>query len=241
MKRPGGRVAILGGGIAGLSAAWRLSEPGWRDRFESITVYQRGWRLGGKGASSRGEAGRIEEHGLHIWLGSYENAFALLRECYDELDRGTTDPAAPIRAWWQAITPADNPGLADRFGEDWLTWLGTHPTDDELPGDPGRSGREMTVVSFIDRALRLVMAFTDSLSGDTATSLHLTTSPDPPDAGAGAADRRRSPRLARRTGGRPRIRCAREISSTARWSPFATRSTTRPGRATAGRGCCSRW
>ena len=78
--------------MAGLSAAWRLSEPGWRDRFESITVYQRGWRLGGKGASSRGEDGRIEEHGLHIWLGSYENAFALLRECYAELDRATTDP-----------------------------------------------------------------------------------------------------------------------------------------------------
>ena len=55
VNRPGGKVAILGGGMAGLSAAWRLSEPGWRDRFESITVYQRGWRLGGKGASSRGE------------------------------------------------------------------------------------------------------------------------------------------------------------------------------------------
>ena len=53
-ERPRRRVAILGGGMAGLSAAWRLSEPGWRDRFESITVYQRGWRLGGKGASSRG-------------------------------------------------------------------------------------------------------------------------------------------------------------------------------------------
>ena len=96
MKRPGGKVAILGGGMAGLSAAWRLSEPGWRDRFDSITVYQRGWRLGGKGASSRGENGRIEEHGLHIWLGCYENAFALLRECYAELDRTTTTPA-PIK------------------------------------------------------------------------------------------------------------------------------------------------
>src|SRR6476659_5863515 len=87
------KIAILGGGMAGLTTAWRLSEDGWRDRFESITVYQRGWRLGGKGASSRGENGRIEEHGLHIWLGSYENAFGLLRECYAELDRATTDPA----------------------------------------------------------------------------------------------------------------------------------------------------
>jgi uncharacterized protein with NAD-binding domain and iron-sulfur cluster len=56
-RRP--RVAVLGGGMGGLAAAWRLSEPGWRDRFESITVHQRGWRLGGKGASSRGVHGRI--------------------------------------------------------------------------------------------------------------------------------------------------------------------------------------
>ena len=105
MSRPGGKVAILGGGMAGLTAAWRLSEPGWRDRFDSITVYQRGWRLGGKGASSRGVHGRIEEHGLHIWLGYYENAFGLLRECYSELNRPTTDPAAPIKTWNQALIP----------------------------------------------------------------------------------------------------------------------------------------
>ena len=85
------------GGMAGLAAAWRLSEPGWQDEFESITVYQRGWRLGGKGASSRGPNGRIEEHGLHLWLGYYENSFRLLRECYAELDRpddrpGGSDP-----------------------------------------------------------------------------------------------------------------------------------------------------
>ena len=113
MKRPGGKVVILGGGMAGLAAAWRLSEPGWRDRFDSITVYQRGWRLGGKGASSRGENGRIEEHGLHIWLGSYENAFGMLRECYAELDRPTTDPTAPITTWDEALIPGDNLGLAD--------------------------------------------------------------------------------------------------------------------------------
>ncbi len=121
------KVAILGGGMAGLSAAWRLSEPGWRDHFESITVYQRGWRLGGKGASSRGRHDRIEEHGLHIWLGSYENAFALLRECYDEIDRDTTDPAAPIRTWDQALIPADRLGMADRWGSEWLIWPGDSP------------------------------------------------------------------------------------------------------------------
>ena len=107
-----GKVAILGGGMAGLSAAWRLSSPGWQDRFDAITVYQRGWRLGGKAASSRGVHDRIEEHGLHIWLGSYENAFTLLRECYTEIDRATEDPECPIQTWDQALIPADELGMA---------------------------------------------------------------------------------------------------------------------------------
>ena len=116
------------------------------DRFESITVYQRGWRLGGKGASSRGRNGRIEEHGLHVWLGCYDNAFALLRECYAELDRATTDPGAPIHTWDQALIPADSLGIADRLDDDWLVWPGALARNDELPGDPHGTGREMTAV-----------------------------------------------------------------------------------------------
>jgi uncharacterized protein with NAD-binding domain and iron-sulfur cluster len=179
VRRPRGRVAILGGGMAGLSAAWRLSEPGWRDRFDSITVYQRGWRLGGKGASSRGQHGRIEEHGLHVWLGSYENAFALLRECYAELDRGTTDSAAPIRTWDQALIPADNLGIADQWGNGWLVWPGQFARNNELPGEPDATGQELTVVGFLRRALQLLLDFSDSLGDNTAEGLVLSTSADP--------------------------------------------------------------
>lgn len=177
MSRPGGRVAILGGGMAGLSAAWRLSEPGWRDRFDSITVYQRGWRLGGKAASSRGPNGRIEEHGLHVWLGSYDNAFAVLRECYSELDRKRTDPSAPVQTWDQALIPSDNLGMAERWGDDWLVWLGGFARNDELPGEPDTTGREVTVVGFVRRALQLVLDFADSLR---EPGLTLTTSAQPP-------------------------------------------------------------
>ena len=180
MRRPGGKVAIIGGGMAGLSAAWRLSEPGWRDRFDSITVYQRGWRLGGKAASSRGPHGRIEEHGLHIWLGYYENAFGMLRECYAELDRATTDPTAPIHSWDQALIPGDNLGLADSFGADWLMWLGTFTRNAGLPGEPDATGREMTVVEFTRRALQLVRDFAESQRGAMPVGLALSTSPDPP-------------------------------------------------------------
>ncbi|OBK70474.1 FAD-dependent oxidoreductase [Mycobacterium sp. 1274761.0] len=180
MSRSKSRIAILGGGVAGLAAAWRLSEPGWQDRFESITVYQRGFRLGGKGASSRGEHGRIEEHGLHVWLGSYENAFALLRDCYAQLDRTTTDPESPIRTWDQALVPADNLGLADRWGSDWLVWPGRLSRTDGLPGDPDASGRELTVVDFLRRAMQLLLDFAESVDSATELGLVLTTSPDPP-------------------------------------------------------------
>ncbi|TDO18731.1 uncharacterized protein with NAD-binding domain and iron-sulfur cluster [Mycobacterium sp. BK086] len=184
------RIAILGGGMAGLSAAWRLSEGRWQDRFESITVYQRGHRLGGKGASSRGAHNRIEEHGLHIWLGSYENAFALLRECYAELDRENTDPDCPVKTWDQALMPAEELGMADRFGDDWLIWSGKFSRTPELPGEPGATGRELTVVEFAARTLRLLLDFAESLSAASGKDLTLSASPQPESADWIAAVRR---------------------------------------------------
>ena len=85
------RVAILGGGMASLSAAAELvRQPGAADKYD-ITVYQLGWRVGGKGASGRDRRPdmgmRIEEHGLHVWFGCYDDAWALLQRCYDDLGR----------------------------------------------------------------------------------------------------------------------------------------------------------
>src|SRR6478672_7147059 len=84
------RVMIVGGGCAGLAAAWQLSKlPGYE-----IHVYERSWRLGGKGSSVRDDKGRILEHGLHVWLGFYENAFRMIRECYAEVERTGCGPDA---------------------------------------------------------------------------------------------------------------------------------------------------
>ena len=176
------RVAILGGGMAGLTTAWRLSEPGWQRELESITVYQRGWRLGGKGASSRGPNGRIEEHGLHLWLGYYENAFRLLRECYLELDRPSTDPAAPIQTWRDAMIPADTVGLEDRRPDGWSHWLGQFTPNDLLPGEPDAIGHELTIPDMLRRALQLIADFLGSLPDDPVAAGHvvLTGSPEPP-------------------------------------------------------------
>ena len=78
------RVAILGGGIGALTAAWELQKTGNYD----ITVYQMGWRLGGKCATGRDPSNgyRLEEHGIHGFLGSYYNALEMMAEVFEVLD-----------------------------------------------------------------------------------------------------------------------------------------------------------
>ncbi len=108
---PKQRVAILGGGVGAITAAFALTDsPQLRERYE-VTVYQLGWRLGGKGASGRNAAHgqRIEEHGLHVWLGWYHNAFRSLRRCYAELGRSADCPIATLE---QAFAPHLDVGVA---------------------------------------------------------------------------------------------------------------------------------
>lgn len=79
------KVAILGGGIGALSTAWNLTkDPKWTDQIESLTIYQMGWRLGGKCATGRGPNGRVEEHGIHLFGGGYYNALRMMRDVYRE-------------------------------------------------------------------------------------------------------------------------------------------------------------
>jgi uncharacterized protein with NAD-binding domain and iron-sulfur cluster len=178
------RVAILGGGVAGLAAAWRLSEPGWQKRFQSITVYERSWRLGGKAASSRGPNGRIEEHGLHVWLGYYENAFRLVREVYEELDRESRRPEAPFKKWTDAFKPASEIGLEDFRDGRWDHWVATFSPNDEIPGEPDAGSGPMSVLDFVRRSLRLLADFYGSLEDQAAPSgkVTISASPTPPPA-----------------------------------------------------------
>lgn len=130
------KVAIIGGGVGAMTAAFYLTEsPGWHSRYD-ITVYQMGWRIGGKGASGRNaEAGqRIEEHGLHIWFGFYENAFALMRRAYELLDR---PPGAPLATWDQAFKPQHFFALMENVRNEWLVWPIDTPDKPGVPGDGG--------------------------------------------------------------------------------------------------------
>jgi uncharacterized protein with NAD-binding domain and iron-sulfur cluster len=159
-RRPPVRVAILGGGCAGITAAFELSRPEHRGRF-AVTVYQQGWRLGGKGASGRGENGRIEEHGLHVWMGFYENAFRLLRECYAELGR---DPESqPLAGWRDAFFPSPRIGLTEpREDGGWDEWTAFFPPMPGLPGDPLSEDNPFSVSSYLAHAVRLLATVVES-------------------------------------------------------------------------------
>lgn len=81
------RIAVLGGGVAGLSTAFYLTQTEELRARYHVSIHQMGWRLGGKGRTGRNSrAGlRAEEHGYHLLFGFYENVFSMLRGCYDEL------------------------------------------------------------------------------------------------------------------------------------------------------------
>jgi uncharacterized protein with NAD-binding domain and iron-sulfur cluster len=128
------KIAILGGGMASLAAAFEItSQPGWRERYE-VTLYQMGWRIGGKCASGRNPnlCGRIEEHGLHVWGGFYENAFRLIRQCYTELNRPANRPLA---TWDQAFKPHNFVVFEEQVKGAWQHWPRTLAPNDELPGE----------------------------------------------------------------------------------------------------------
>jgi uncharacterized protein with NAD-binding domain and iron-sulfur cluster len=149
---PPQKVAILGGGVGSMTTAYYLSsQPGWQERYD-LTVYQMGWRLGGKGASGRNAAfgQRIEEHGLHIWFGFYDNAFAMLREAYDTLQR----PAgAPLATWQDAFKPQDYIVLTELMNEQWKIWNLEFP---HIPGTPGDGTEKLSMFDSAEALLAWV-------------------------------------------------------------------------------------
>jgi uncharacterized protein with NAD-binding domain and iron-sulfur cluster len=135
------KVVILGGGLAGVSTALFLTNPdNPKAKRYDITVYQLGWRLGGKCASGRNpEMGnRIEEHGLHLLLGFYENLFRMIRRTMAEWDIPPGHPwAAGPRSerWSMALSPSRFAPLVERKRDGtWSMWNLGFP---ELPDRPG--------------------------------------------------------------------------------------------------------
>lgn len=137
------KIAIIGGGVGAITTAFAITQtPNWSEKYE-LTIYQLGWRLGGKGASGRNaEHGyRIEEHGLHLWAGFYDNAFSNMRKCYELLiSLGLRTPQQPLATLDQAFKPLSYLLLAENVQSDagsqnpWRPWLIDLPTNDRQPG-----------------------------------------------------------------------------------------------------------
>ncbi|SOH95034.1 Flavin containing amine oxidoreductase [Monaibacterium marinum] len=137
------KIAILGGGFGALTAAWHLTAtPKLRARYE-VEIWQMGWRLGGKCATGRDDRNRILEHGLHFWFGCYDNAWAMLRDVYEEWDRPEN---CPFKTGLDAFEPQNyTPLWTQTQDDDWGFWDITWPTnvDERGSGDVNLSIRGM--------------------------------------------------------------------------------------------------
>ena len=90
-----------------------------RARYE-VTLYQMGWRLGGKLASGRqGPEARSVEHGLHVWFGFYNNAFRLAQGTYA---RWAKPHGCPFQTWQDAFESQNYTPIGEIIDGEYAYW-----------------------------------------------------------------------------------------------------------------------
>jgi uncharacterized protein with NAD-binding domain and iron-sulfur cluster len=152
------RIAIVGGGMAALATAFELTQRAdLRERFD-ITIYQMGWRLGGKAATGRDDQGRVIEHGLHIWFGCYENAFRVLRAAYGEWK---PSPNQAINSCDAALKPQCDSAIGVGDGPEviCLHWPA-------IDGQPGVGHADLSAFSSFSQMLFVMQCFYHQLKVD---------------------------------------------------------------------------
>ena len=151
------KIAVLGGGLSSLSSVFHLtSQPGWEKKYD-ITVFQTGWRLGGKGASGRdrNNADRIEEHGLHVWFGFYQNAFRMLRSCYEANNR---PPGKGFSVIEEAFEPSHSCVNLEMINGEWKPWVLQFPPNDRLPGGDSPVPTPMEIIeALVEQLMEAVL------------------------------------------------------------------------------------
>ena len=148
------RIAIVGGGISSIITAFELTATPELRAQHDITLYQMGWRLGGKLASGANPAigNRNEEHGLHVWFGFYDNAFFEINQCYQELAQ--LQPQARYKSYLDAFKPNDYTPVGHTNDDGTYGWWDfTWPV---LPGTPGVFQPPSSALRLLGDLLRLV-------------------------------------------------------------------------------------
>ncbi len=155
MQKAKNKIAVLGSGMSSLAATYELtSYPNWQDHYE-ITIYQMGWRLGGKTATGRGPKERIQEHGIHIAQGWYENAFRLIQDAYKECETHNLMPNSPFKTWRDAFEE-ESTTLLTHFDKETGKWIKKNiifPSNDYVPGQGG----PLPFSAIIEKAVKLVV------------------------------------------------------------------------------------
>jgi uncharacterized protein with NAD-binding domain and iron-sulfur cluster len=160
------KIAILGGGMGAMSAALALTEIDPKGETYEITVHQLGWRLGGKTASGRNPAygQRIEEHGLHIWSGAYDNAFTLMRLAFKALNRPPSDPLATIGDAFKRQNQFFLTSDENDTWSPWSFWFDPDADPNLFPGADSLWGNDPVMPS-IDTLIRRMLAWIARLIG----------------------------------------------------------------------------
>ena len=113
-----------------------------------------------------------------MWLGYYENAFRLLRECYAELDRPRTDPDCADRTWHDAFRPASTSGSARSATASGGT--GWHTSRERRAARRARAGGRALTRGELLRALRFLGDFCASLFAGLRVRFRAREAEDPP-------------------------------------------------------------
>ncbi len=146
------KIAILGAGPGGLAAAFGLTATQELRDQHDITIYQVGWRAGGKCSSGRaGPTNRIEQNGTHYLFGCYDNCFDTVKRSYDELEQAGIDWFGPYE---EAFLPRDLLAFKQFFKGKWDLWPIYLPTNGVVPGT--RDGR-LRPVDYVSMALQFML------------------------------------------------------------------------------------
>ena len=138
------QIVILGGGVGAMTAAFELTEKdGWEQSTRSrSTSWAGGSAARARAGATRDRHDRIEEHGLHVWFGFYENAFNLIQRCYAAANYKAPNP---FTTWRAAFTPQNYVVWEDEVNGAWRHF----PVTVEVSGDVAVVSRDDLAAGFL--------------------------------------------------------------------------------------------